>query len=72
VTIVCNATPLINFAAINRLDILQTAFRQVVIPQAVYDALAFASRREAASLRVLTSTRRVLPLQRVVLHKSYI
>jgi len=36
VTVVCNATPLINFAAINRLDILQTTFRQIVIPQAVY------------------------------------
>ncbi|MEH2165363.1 MAG: hypothetical protein V7K41_01515 [Nostoc sp.] len=36
-TVVCNATPLINFAAINRLDILQAAFRQIVIPQAVYN-----------------------------------
>jgi len=36
VTVVCNATPLINFAAINRLDILETAFCQIVIPQAVY------------------------------------
>jgi uncharacterized protein len=37
VTVVCNATPLINFAAINRLDILQAMFGQVVIPQAVYN-----------------------------------
>ena len=36
-TVVCNATPLINFAAINRLDILQAMFGQIVIPQAVYD-----------------------------------
>lgn len=36
-TVVCNATPLINFAAINRLDILKAAFGQIVIPQAVYD-----------------------------------
>lgn len=36
-TVVCNATPLINFAVINRLDILQAMFGQVVIPQAVYD-----------------------------------
>ena len=35
-TVVCNATPLINFAAINRLDILETAFCKIVIPQAVY------------------------------------
>jgi uncharacterized protein len=37
VTVVCNATPLINFAAINRLDILQAVFSQIVIPQAVCD-----------------------------------
>lgn len=36
-TVICNATPLINFAAISRLDILQATFDQVVIPQAVYD-----------------------------------
>jgi predicted nucleic acid-binding protein len=36
VTVICNATPLINFAVINRLDILETAFCQIVIPQAVY------------------------------------
>lgn len=35
-TIICNATPLINFAAINRLDILQAVFEKVLIPQAVY------------------------------------
>jgi predicted nucleic acid-binding protein len=33
--VVCNATPLINFAAINRLDILQATFSKIVIPQAV-------------------------------------
>jgi predicted nucleic acid-binding protein len=37
VTVICNTTPLINFAAINRLDILQAMFGQIVIPQAVYD-----------------------------------
>jgi len=37
VAVVCNATPIINFAVINRLDILQAIFRQIVIPQAVYD-----------------------------------
>lgn len=36
-TVICNATPLINFAAIARLDILQATFDQIVIPQAVYD-----------------------------------
>lgn len=36
-TVVCNATPLINFAVINRLDVLQAMFCQIVIPQAVYD-----------------------------------
>ena len=36
-TVVCNATPLINFAAINRIDILQATFGQIVIPQAVFN-----------------------------------
>ncbi len=34
-TVICNATPLINFAAIARLDILQATFEQIIIPQAV-------------------------------------
>ncbi|MGL4502361.1 MAG: DUF3368 domain-containing protein [Planktothrix sp.] len=34
--IICNATPLINFASINRLDILKSLFAEMVIPQAVY------------------------------------
>ena len=36
-TVICNATPLINFAAIARLDILQATFDRIIIPQAVYD-----------------------------------
>lgn len=36
-TAVCNATPLINFATINRIDILQAIFRQIVIPLAVFN-----------------------------------
>lgn len=35
-TVICNATPLINFAGINRLDLLQSIFQKVIIPQAVY------------------------------------
>jgi hypothetical protein len=35
-TVISNATPLINFAAINRLDILQSVFDKIIIPQAVY------------------------------------
>jgi predicted nucleic acid-binding protein len=36
IKIVCNATPLINFASINRLDVLQSLFTEIFIPQAVY------------------------------------
>jgi uncharacterized protein len=39
VTVICNATPLINFAAINRLDILQTTLGSIIIPQAVYEKI---------------------------------
>ena len=35
-TVISNAIPLINFAAINRLDILQSVFDKIIIPQAVY------------------------------------
>ena len=41
--VVCNATPLINFAAINRLDILQEIFAKVLIPQAVYQETTVSS-----------------------------
>jgi len=34
--IICNATPLINFANIHRLDILKSLFSEIIIPQAVY------------------------------------
>jgi predicted nucleic acid-binding protein len=34
--IICNATPLINFASISRLDILKSLFTEIVIPTAVY------------------------------------
>ncbi|KOR38453.1 MULTISPECIES: DUF3368 domain-containing protein [Planktothricoides] len=34
--IICNATPLINFASIGRLDILKSLFTEIVIPKAVY------------------------------------
>lgn len=34
---ICNATPLINFASVNRLDILKSLFGEISIPQAVYD-----------------------------------
>jgi len=36
VKIICNATHLIDFASINRLDILKSLFTEIVIPQAVY------------------------------------
>ena len=35
-TVICNATPLINFSVTNRLDILQATFGRLIIPQAVY------------------------------------
>lgn len=35
--IICNATPLINFASLYRLDILKSLFGEISIPQAVYD-----------------------------------
>jgi predicted nucleic acid-binding protein len=37
--VVSNSTPLINFAAIDRLDILQSLFKQIIIPPAVWQEL---------------------------------
>lgn len=36
-TVICNATPLINFAAINRLNILKATCGQIIIPQTVFN-----------------------------------
>jgi predicted nucleic acid-binding protein len=35
----CNTTPVINFAEIGRLDVLEKLFGEVVLPPAVVDAL---------------------------------
>lgn len=42
-TVISNATPLINFAAINRLDILKAVFEKIIIPQAVYEETTLSS-----------------------------
>ncbi len=42
-TVISNATPLINFAAINRLDILQVVFDKIIIPHAVYQETTLSS-----------------------------
>ncbi|HEY9706032.1 MAG TPA: hypothetical protein V6C58_26590, partial [Allocoleopsis sp.] len=36
-TVICNATPLINLAVINHLHILKALFQEVIIPVAVYE-----------------------------------
>jgi predicted nucleic acid-binding protein len=42
-TVICNATPLINFATIARLDILHNLFETVLIPQAVFAETTYVS-----------------------------
>jgi hypothetical protein len=37
--IVSNSTPLINFATVNQLDLLEQLFGQIFVPQAVWDEL---------------------------------
>lgn len=51
-TVICNATPLINFAAIARLDILHNLFEIVLIPQAVFAETTYVSFPSAAPVIV--------------------
>ena len=48
--IICNATPLINFASIGRLDILKSLFTEIVIPQAVYSETVAAGFPNSATI----------------------
>ena len=38
--IVSNSTPLINFAAINEINILRKLFKQILIPEAVWQEVS--------------------------------
>ena len=40
--VVSNTSPILNLAAINRLDLLQKLYGKIVIPQAVYDEIVVA------------------------------
>ena len=69
VKVICNATPLINFASINCLDILKSLFTEIVIPHAVYsetvesgfpNSETIVNGIEAAWLKVHNSTLRLL------------
>jgi len=48
--IVSNSTPLINFATINELDLLRKLFKQIYIPQAVWQEVVIRGWRESAIL----------------------
>jgi uncharacterized protein len=39
--IVSNSSPLINFSKINRLNLLNKCFKEIIIPQAVYNEITF-------------------------------
>ena len=48
--IVSNSTPLINFATINEIQILRKLFKQIIIPQAVWQEVVIRGWRESAPL----------------------
>jgi len=50
--VVANAGPLIALAAVGKLDLLQTLFGQIVIPQAVYDEVVVQGQGEPGSQEV--------------------
>ena len=51
--VISNSSPLINFGTLGRLDILQTLYRNLFIPEAVYHEVVVAGQRHpgAAAIR---------------------
>ena len=45
--VISNTTPLIGLAAIQRFDLLQKIFGEILVPQAVYDEVMFAGRNQS-------------------------
>ena len=52
--VVSNASPVINLAAIDRLDLLRSLFGEIVIPRAVFDEVAVAGEGDPGSIEVRT------------------
>ena len=52
--IVSNSTPLINFATINEIQILRKLFKQIIIPQAVWQEVVIRGWHESAPLSAIT------------------
>jgi uncharacterized protein len=52
--VVCNTSPITNLAAIARLDLLQSIYGKIVIPQAVYDELTTVPRPVPGGVEVQT------------------
>jgi hypothetical protein len=53
--VVSNASPIINLAAVERLDLLRQLYGQVTIPQAVYDEMVVAGAGQPGATKVATS-----------------
>jgi len=50
--VVSNSTALINFATIDRLDILQALFKELIIPEAVWDETVLKAARYVSAKRI--------------------
>jgi predicted nucleic acid-binding protein len=66
IKVVCNSSPIIGLAIINKLDLLWELFDEVIIPQAVYDEIVNSKGNEkygAKELEVAVSLNRIKVIQ---------
>jgi len=54
VIVVSNTSPLINLAAIEKIDLLKKCFGKIIIPQAVYNEITIKGRGEPGDMEVRT------------------
>jgi uncharacterized protein len=52
VIVISNSSPLINFGALGRLDILQTLYGSLFIPEAVYHEIVVAGRHYPSAAEI--------------------
>lgn len=53
--VVSNTSPIINLAAVGRLDLLRQLYKKIVIPQAVYDEITSSSQEKPGAKEVRNS-----------------
>ena len=63
--VICTSSPLINLSNIDRLDLLESLYKQVIIPKAVYDEIIIKGKQDSQKLSKLI-TGEILRVQKVL------